>query len=258
MKAHGLAGELFSEGIPRPTSRLTRKYFPIGMYTGLYMPAIAIDSGIPDDTVHQIRKAYKEVKEEPDIGIIEKRYDGSIPVQLDNNPPYLGVTEFGAYHGRNGPDIGARRIGINRKVKGKQAKRVTKHELRHAKSESLLKYMDVTDHMRTLIMESYAEFGGMKAARHEKPEIIFTTPYTPAIKFGITADKFYKSDIDGAEGYAAFIRDIQKNKSARYTLLQLGRNIKEAMNNGIDPVKATERQYKKEVAEAKKEYKQAA
>ncbi|MBI2579512.1 MAG: hypothetical protein HYW27_01285 [Candidatus Aenigmarchaeota archaeon] len=100
-------------------------------------------------------------------------------------------------------------------------------------------------------MESYAEFGGMKAAPHERHEIILKTPYTPAIKFGMYVDKFYRSE-DGSRGYAAFIRDIQKNMSARQTLLHLGDNIREAMSRGEDPIRATEEHYEREAAAARK------
>ena len=243
MISNRFVGELFSESRRPPELRI-EKYLP----TSLYMPGIVTEPGMPDDTVHQIRQAYREVRNEPPVGIYKKRDSGVVPVHLDHESvPYNGVTEFGRY----GREIRAERVGINRKVRGSKAKRVAKHELRHVKSTPLLDYMDVSDYTRTLLMESYAEFGGIKASPGEKSEIMLTTPYTPAVKFGMYVDRFYRSE-DGSRGYASFIRDIQKNKSVRQTLLHLGGNIKEAMSRGEDPIRATERDYEREMSAIRK------
>jgi hypothetical protein len=253
-------GELFEEALARSREPYIGFTVPTGLSEELYMPGISTDSSIPDDTLHQIQRAHKEVSKEPDVGIIEKRYTGSVPVGID--PPgvrYKGITEFNRYHSSRGQKVFADRVGIRKGIRGREARRVSKHEFRHVKSEALLNYMgDVTPHVRTLIMESYAEFGGMQAASDEKPEIIMTTPYTPAIKFGMFVEEFYESDIDGSRGYAAFIRDIQKNRSASRTLDRLGRNIKSAINRGIDPRKETEERYRKEVENAIRHYEKAA
>lgn len=242
-----LADELFLERRPDMPTPEFRKY----LSHASYMPGIAPDSSVPGDLVHQIRQAHEEVKREPRVGIVEERNYGRIPVQIDRNPPYLGVTEFKPTYENGRPRITAGRVGINSNVRGKRAKRVAKHELRHVLSEALTNYMDVGHHTRTLIMESYAEFGGMQAAPHERDEILTTTPYTPAIKFGMYVDRFYRSE-DGARGYAAFIRDIQRNRSARRTLQHLGSNIKEAMARGEDPIRATEKTYEREAAAVRK------
>lgn len=243
-----LTRELFLE---RPLYRQGgvnfRKYLPVSTY----MPGIATDSSVPDDVVHQIRQAHEEVKREPRVGIFEERNYGKVPVHIDHKPPYLGVTEFDRRYEGGSKRIMANRVGINSGVRGRKAKRVAKHEFRHVRSEALLEYMDVGSRTGTLIMESYAEFGGMKAAPHERHEIITTTPYTPAIKFGMYADKFYKSDIDGSRGYAAFIRDIQKKKSAKQALDRLGDNIKTAIESGVRVRDVVEGHYQREIQEAK-------
>ncbi len=237
-----LADELFRESALRQAPEI-RRYLPIS----LYMPGIITSPDMPDDTVHQIRGAYHRVRQRPRIGMYET-VDGTVPVELDpSNSPYLGVTEFERYNGRARP----KRIGINRKVRGRKAGRVAEHELMHAVSTPLLDYMDVGHHTRTLIMESYAEFGGIKADPRGKGEILTTTPYTPSVKFGMYVDKFYRST-DGASGYEAFIRDIQRNRSARRTLQHLGSNIKEAMARGEDPIRATEKDYQREMAAVRK------
>ncbi|MBI2173453.1 MAG: hypothetical protein HYT73_04605 [Candidatus Aenigmarchaeota archaeon] len=212
-----LADELFLERRPDMPTPEFRKY----LSHASYMPGIAPDSSVPGDLVHQIRQAHEEVRMEPRVGITEERHYGRIPVQIDRNPPYLGVTEFKPTYENGRPRITA------------------------------TNYMDVGHHTRTLIMESYAEFGGMQAAPHERDEILTTTPYTPAIKFGMYVDRFYRSE-DGARGYAAFIRDIQRNRSARRTLQHLGSNIKEAMARGEDPIRATEKTYEREAAAVRK------
>ena len=238
-----LMGELFSKSAPPQGPR-------IGKYlsTSLYMPGIVTESGMPDDTMHQIRQAYHEVRDEPPVGIYRRTDSGAVHVHIDpEGAPYNGVTEFG----RNGSSVTVKRVGINSRVRGRKAKRVAKHEFRHVKSASLLDFMDVSDYTRTLLMESYAEFGGIKASPGEKKEIMLTTPYVPAVKFGMYVDRFYRSE-DGSRGYAAFIRDIQKNRSARSTLMHLGRNIKEAIEMGEDPIRATERDYEREMTAIRK------
>ena len=237
-----LTDELFTEG-RRQTGHYAGKYFPVS----LYMPGIVTSPDMPDDTMHQIRRAHQRVRERPRIGMYET-VGGTVPVELDpHDSPYLGVTEFGRQYGKIRPT----RIGINRRVSGRKAGRVAEHELMHALSAPLLEYMDVGHHTRTLIMESYAEFGGIKADPANKSEILDTTPYTPAIKFGMYVDKFYRS-MDGSTGYAAFIMDIQRNRSVRRTLQHLGSNIKEAMARGEDPIRATEREYDREMAAVRK------
>ncbi|MBI2579511.1 MAG: hypothetical protein HYW27_01280 [Candidatus Aenigmarchaeota archaeon] len=119
-----LAGELFSDGpLHSRSSPDFRKY----LSHSSYMPGIAPDSSVPSDVVHQIRQAHEEVRMEPRVGIVEERNYGRIPVQIDRNPPYLGVTEFGPGYDGGRRRITASRIGINSNV-GKRAKRVAKHD----------------------------------------------------------------------------------------------------------------------------------
>lgn len=225
----------------------------------LAMPRIRTD-GVPDaETARHIREAYREVDAGPRVGIIEERNTGTVPIQLDRNPPYQGVTEFKPVYTPHGPDVRTTRMGISDRLRryvrvGRRvinnAKRVGRHESMHVLSEKLLKYMDVTEHVGKIIMESYAEFGGMKARPHERDDILLTTPYPPAVKFGMYANRFYESEIDGAQGYAAFIRDIQKYGSARSTLMNLGRNIRAARGRGIDVVGAVEKEYRTSLRKA--------
>lgn len=187
----------------------------------LEMPAIDT-SAVDSNTADYVRKAYDAVIKEDPVGIMSERDVGTVPVHLDPvNSPYAGVTEFHPYH--DGPR--AKRVGINRKI-GRNARRVAEHELRHVRSEALLKYMDVPDHQARLIMESYAEFAGIKNGK--KGEILRTTPYTGEIKFAYAVDSFYRSEFDGATGYKAFIKDVQRYGSARKALVQFGRSIKDS------------------------------
>src|SRR3989338_5518838 len=128
----------------------------------LFMPAMNT-SGIPQNVRPYVDQGIEEVKREDPVGIEEERYTGSVPVHIDKNPPYKGVTEFRP--GYEGPE--AKRMGISDRVHPSRAKRVAKHEARHVRSEKLLKYADVPRGIVTLITESYAEYGGIKAAVKE-------------------------------------------------------------------------------------------
>ncbi len=224
-----------------------------------FMPSISTQH-LPTETASHVRAAYNEVQGEPKVGIIEERYTGQVPITIDRKPPYAGVTEIRQVITQHGLDVEATRMGISDSLPTYQTlpngrvinakKRVAKHEARHIKSEKLTKYLDVDSHMGTLIMESYAEFGGMKANPGEKSEILLTTPYEPAIKFGLYADRFYRSAIDGAQGYAAFIKDIQRYKSAQLALANLGRNIRDAVNRGFNPKEEMRSAYNREVRDA--------
>lgn len=191
----------------------------------LEMPAIDA-SAVDGHTAEYVKKAYEAVVNESPVGILpqNERSIGTVPVQIDPyNAPYAGVTEFKPdYTGRPR----ARRVGINTRARGKNAKRVAEHEFRHVRSEGLLNYMDVSEHQARLIMESYAEFAGI--ANGKEREIVHTTPYAGHVKFAYAVEGFYRSEFDGATGYKAFIRDIQKYQSARGALKQLGRSIKES------------------------------
>lgn len=183
------------------------------------MPAIDT-SGLPSETASAVKSAHDEVKSEKPL--LEERYVGSVPVHIDKgNVPYAGVTEFGPYDGK------AKRVGINGRVDKNYAKRVAAHELRHVKSEPLLKYSKGVDQkVVTLIMESYAEYAGIKDAKEKgKPykenEIRKTSPYPQAIAFAEYVEKVYVSNHTNEKGYLAFINDIVRNKSMAKTLNSL-------------------------------------
>lgn len=224
-----------------------------------YMPAIAT-SALPSETARYVREAYREIDEGPRVGIVEERNTGKVPVHIDESPPYAGVTEFDPKYAHDGLDVESRRVGISDslptyvKIGRKRLnykKRVARHEFRHVLSEKLLRYMtDLTPHQRTLIMEAYAEFAGIKGKTEDKETVLLTTPYTPAVKFGYFVDMFYKSEKDGKQGFAAFIRDIQYHKSAKEALYTLGRNIREAVASGVDVARAVESKYKSELHDA--------
>ncbi len=229
-----------------------------------YMPAISTRA-LPSETARYVDEAYKEINEGPRVGVEEERASGQVPVHIDSRPPYDGVTEYEPWYSSNGLDVEAVRVGVsdslptyvkigNKPVNYK--KRIARHEFRHVLSEKLLKYMaGLTQHQRTLLMESYAEFAGIKGKTEDKETVLLTTPYTPAVKFGYFVDEFYESKIDGKRGFAAFFRDIQRYKSARAALRNLGENIREAMNRGVDVRAATEGKYKSELNEAMRKVK---
>ncbi len=198
----------------------------------LFMPAVRT-SGLPHNVRSHVEQGVEEVRREDPVGIENERYTGSVPVHIDRNPPYKGVTEFRP--GYHGPE--AKRMGISDRVHPREAKRVAKHEARHVRSEKLLKYADVPQGITTLVMESYAEFGGMKAAEKagnyaEARQIEETTPYKNAVRFGKVVDRNYVSDRDGKRGYEAFIRDIIRNRSMARTFGRLRENIKASIGVG--------------------------
>ena len=224
------------------------------------MPAITTGA-LPSETARYVEEAYKEIDSGPRVGVVEERTTGRIPIHIDKKPPYAGITHFEPrYSTREGLDVESTRVGISDSLPtyvdiGKKRinykKRVARHEFRHVLSEKLLKYMtDLTDHQRTLIMESYAEFAGIKGKTEDKETVLLTTPYTPAVKFGYFVDKFYKSKRDGKEGFAAFYRDIQRYKSARTALANLGENIREAVGRGVDVAREAESLYRSELNDA--------
>ncbi len=224
-----LQNELFrTRDIRKPHLR-NRSYVAEGnlIYPASFMPQVDTTM-LPRDIREPVRKGIEEVRKEDSVGIKEERYTGNLPVHIDHNAPYAGVTEFGkGYDGK--PK--AKRMGISNKLTEYNAKRVAKHEARHVRSEALLKYADLPQKLVTAIMESYAEFGQIKAAKkagnhYEADEIINNTPYPHHIKLGIIIDKMYQSNYDGKGGYETFIRDIQKNQSMKLTLQRLGENIK--------------------------------
>jgi hypothetical protein len=225
----------------------------------LEMPAISTKS-LPSETARYVDEAYREVKNEPRVGIIEERYHGDVPVHIDRKPPYAGVTEIRPVLRPQGMEPESVRMGISDSLPTYKElpngrvinykKRVGKHESRHVKSEKLTKYLDVPRHLATLIMESYAELGGMIANPKEKDEILLTTPYKEAIKFGLYAEKFYESTIDKSRGYAAFIKDIQRYKSAHMAIRNLGKNIKAMVDNGVDVKHVIDSAYHREEKEA--------
>ena len=223
------------------------------------MPAINT-SGLNDgQTERYVREAYKEVDTGARVGIIEERNTGVVPVYVDKAPAYKGVTEFRPVYKKDGMGVESRRVGISGSMPtyarvGKKTindvKRTARHEFRHVLSETLLNYMDVSPNVRTLIMESYAEFAGIKGGTEEKEDVLLTTPYHGAVKFGYFADRFYQSKLDGKVGYAGFIRDIQRYQSAREALRNLGSNIKEAVGRGVDVAKLAEADYRSDVMDA--------
>ncbi len=190
-------------------------------YAAYHMPAILTD-GLPKDIGAEVEEARREVANEDPVGVVEERYTGRVPVQIDDSESYAGITNVDAYSG----DPVATRVGISNRVRRKHAKRVTKHELRHVRAEKMLRYADVPQPFVTLIMEAYAEYGGIKAAKKagnttEIHEILRTTPYPEAIQFGVNVDRSYVSDRDGKRGFAAFVRDIYRNRSIAKTLGRL-------------------------------------
>ncbi len=224
------------------------------------MPAIRT-TALPGETARYVEEAYREIDAGPRIGIIEERNTGKIPIHIDRKPPYAGVTHFEPrYSTSKGLDVESTRVGISDSLPtyvdiGKKRlnykKRVARHEFRHVLSEKLLKYMsDLTDHQRTMIMESYAEFAGIKGRTEDKETVLLTTPYTSAVKFGYFVDTFYKSEKDGKAGFSAFIRDIQKYESAKAALDNLGRNIRGAVREGIDVAGVVESKYRSELGDA--------
>lgn len=221
------------------------------------MPAITTRA-LPSETARYVEEAYREIDTGPRVGIVEERNTGRVPVHIDRAPRYAGVTNFEPrYSPGEGLDVESTRVGISDslptyvKIGNKRLnykKRVARHEFRHVLSEKLLRYMDgLTDHQRTLIMESYAEFGGIKGKTEDKETVLLTTPYTPAVKFGYFVDRFYKSKRDGKEGFATFYRDIQRYKSARMALQNLGENIREAVGRGVDVAREAESLYRSEL-----------
>lgn len=225
------------------------------------MPTIAT-TALPSETARYVDEAYREIDTGPRVGIVEERTTGKLPIHIDRKPPYAGVTHFEPVYTKSGMDVESVRVGISDSLptyvnigtkRLNYKKRVARHEFRHVLSEKLLRYMDdLTDHQRTLIMESYAEFAGIKGGTEDKETVLLTTPYTPAVKLGYFIDTFYKSERDGKAGYAAFIRDIQKYKSAKMAITNLGRNIKEAVDRGVDVGHTTEAIYNSEVMDARR------
>ncbi|MFH0836682.1 MAG: hypothetical protein V1870_00990 [Candidatus Aenigmatarchaeota archaeon] len=240
MPVKQLHKELFNEGIARPSIRLLKPYFSDSPNISLrYIPSLAGDGyeiempaitteRIPTNIRPYVDQGIKEVRKEDRVGVYKERDTGVVPAHIDNNPPYAGVTQFNDDY-RKG--IEAKRMGFSNRLSPKAAKRVAKHEGRHVISEKLLNYADLPRKLVTLIMESYAEYGGMIAAEklgkyHESAEILKTTPYKSAVEFGRIADRNYVSNHDGKRGYATFIRDIQKNRSMAKTLRHLGQNVR--------------------------------
>jgi len=225
------------------------------------MPTIAT-TDLPSETARYVDEAYKEINTGARVGIVEERTTGKVPIHIDRKPCYAGVTHFEPIYTKDGLDVESVRVGISDSLPtyidiGRKRlnykKRVARHEFRHVLSEKLLRYMhDVTDRQSTLIMESYAEFAGIKGGTEDKETVLLTTPYTPAVKLGYFIDEFYRSERDGKTGYAAFIRDIQRYKSAKMAIMNLGRNIKEAVDRGVDVGGRTEAIYKSEVMDARR------
>ncbi len=222
----------------------------------LEMPAISTRA-LPRNIARYVEEGYREANTGTRLGIEEERNTGVVPIHIDRKPDYAGVTEFERVIKGNTHDVEAVRIGISDSIpthvmRGNKVipyvKRVTGHEVNHMLSEKLLRYMDVTPHQRTLIMESYAEFRDIRKGKRD--DVLLTTPYPGAIKFAYFVDRFYESERDGNTGYAAFIRDIQRYKSARTALENLGRNIRAAINRGVDVVGMTEREYRSELIAA--------
>ena len=193
----------------------------------LFMPAMNT-SRVPGNIRPYVDQGIKRARDGDAVGVEEERYVGEVPVHIDRNPPYAGVTEFRP--GYEGPT--AERMGVSDRITDpKYAKRVAAHEARHVRSEKMLKYADVPQNAVTLIMESYAEYWEFKALmgagrREEAEEILRTTPYPNAMQVGFAADRIYVSDRDGAKGYRAFIRDIFRNKSMASAVGNLARNIR--------------------------------
>ncbi len=194
------------------------------MTTTFAMPSIDTEH-IPSDVEHYVKRAYDAVKNEDSLP--EEGYE-TVPVYIDNTRQYAGVTHI---H-KNGH---ASRVGISEYVGRDPVKieRVAKHEFRHAKAAKLVKYADVHEDVATLVMEGYAEYEGIRSAlkkgnTKEANEIMKSTPYPYAVFIAQTADKVYKSEIDGKKGYRTFIRDIYKYKSMNAALQNLKKNVQEA------------------------------
>ncbi len=195
-----------------------------------YMPA-ADPSGVRYDQRPPALRGYNRVRSGDRMGVKEEN-EGVVPMQTDANPQYAGVTEIRPdARGRHK----ARRVGISSRIKDPAyAERVGAHEARHVLSERMLDYADVHQGAATLLMETYAEFGEFKALlkegkREQAEEILRTTPYPGAFKFGFLVDKYYKSDHDGTRGYEAFTRDVFTNRSMAKTLDNLKGNMREAI-----------------------------
>lgn len=228
-----------------------------------YMPALATSS-LPRNIAESVQKAHRNVVNAPRVGI-RKDPDGVLPVTMEKgNPPYLGVTRIRDTPTKKGYRPRASSVSLNASMPQQVtlgntyvdlAEEVSEHEFFHVRSAELeASLKDVTRHTGTLVMESFAEYGRMKAFPHKKGRIMLMTPYTPAIKFGYMADKFYSSPTDGARGYEALIRDMQDYGSARKVLRFLGENIKAAVDRGVDIVGAVEKTYRNDLLSALKKH----
>jgi|GEM_PF-3123083 len=234
-----------------------------GFVEELFMPAIST-STLSGTTASSVIGAYNDVRTGPRHGIRKERDSGVISITMDRNPPYAGVTEFRPVYTETGVEPRAVRIGISDSIPRSltlttgetinYTRRVTRHEAKHALSEKLLEHMDVSPRMATLLMESFAEYTELKDG--QKKEVLATTPYQGALKFGYMVDMFYNSRQNG-KGFSAFVADIQDYRSAKSALTNLGRNIKEAVDRGVDVRGAVEGRYRSDLREVSQRRKAA-
>ena len=199
----------------------------------LTMPAVDV-SPVPNsysDVAREVLKAHEEVeRESPPLP--GERYQGKVPVYIDDTRAYAGVTEFGPVYRNRKLGVEAKRMGISRHVPLDKVKRVAKHELRHVQAEKLVEYADVPEHLTRLVVEAYAEFDGiMHGSKDEAREIEHTTPYPQVVKFARYVHDCYRSERTGKPGFRAFVEDVIKYESMHAALENLGRNIKKRMIN---------------------------
>ncbi|MEM7819675.1 MAG: hypothetical protein QXD48_02495 [Candidatus Aenigmatarchaeota archaeon] len=152
---------------------------------------------------------YKEIKVSPlppsVLGATDIAQDGSvIGIYVNRLIPYLVKMVAEKY--RKGKEWAKEKVY-------KIAKLTTEHELAHALSSYVAKGEKINDDARN-IMESISTYAKHKVAKllrkNKKAEFIKeANPYPTAWFIGNVADRFYKSEKTGEEGYAAFIKDAQ-------------------------------------------------
>src|SRR3989338_9132284 len=118
----------------------------------IYKMAVPEKGNLPPDYGRYVEQAYKEVQTESPR--LPEEGNGAVPVYIHDTKEYAGVTEIMPYHTPWGIETHAKSIGISRHVPREDIKRVAKHELRHVKSEKMLKYADLHPGLVRFIMES--------------------------------------------------------------------------------------------------------
>src|SRR3989338_2247312 len=187
------------------------------------MPALSIN--IPEDEQLKpyIKNAILSVKQNEDvyadlIGILphKRRYDGVVPVQMDETEAYVGVTELNPMTGR------AKRVGISSYTDPARARNGGAHEGVHVLTGVLLPYtLDSPEPVGRTYMEMLAEYSRILYARHigdsaMEAEIMRLTPYATQIALGDIIEERYVSEMTGKRGFRAFNVDVQLMQSLEY------------------------------------------